>query len=154
MNPVRPNSFTVRLADFASAVDSAAAMAIRRAVFIAEQGVSEALEIDGRDPDCVHALAFAASGEAIGTARLLPEGKIGRVAVVASWRRQGVGAALMRVLMEAAADRGFDRIALHAQSWTVGFYEGLGFVAEGGEFEEAKIPHRRMVWRRGGICGE
>ncbi|MCB1093402.1 MAG: GNAT family N-acetyltransferase, partial [Verrucomicrobiae bacterium] len=56
-------------------------MRIRRIVFIEEQGVSEALEIDGRDPECVHALARDGSGEVIGTARLLPEGKIGRVAV-------------------------------------------------------------------------
>lgn len=146
-------AYRVRPADFADPADAAAAREVRRVVFVIEQGVPESLEIDGRDAGAVHALAFADDGSAIGTARLLPGGKIGRVAVLAPWRGRGVGAALMRCLLDAADAHGWDEIVLHAQSWTVGFYEKLGFVIEGDEFEEAKIPHRRMVRRRGGICG-
>ena len=118
-------------------------------MFIEEQNVPESLEIDGLDGDCTHALAFDETGNPIGTARLMPQGRIGRVAVLAPWRKRGVGAALMRVLLEEADRRGFEEIELHAQSWTIGFYESLGFVAEGDEFLEAEIPHRHMKRRRG-----
>lgn len=114
-----------------------------------EQAVPEELEIDGRDPDCLHAIAVDAAGEPIGTARLMPEGRIGRVAVVRAWRGSGVGASLMRCLLDEADRGGCAVIELHAQSWTVGFYEKLGFSAEGGEFDEAGIPHRMMYRRRG-----
>ncbi len=113
-----------------------------------EQAVPESLEMDGRDEECVHALAEDLAGMVIGTARLLPEGRIGRVAVRQDWRGRGVGAALMRALMEAADSRGLPVLELHAQSWTVAFYEKLGFVAEGEEFEEAGIQHRVMFLRR------
>lgn len=122
--------------------------ALRREVFVLEQAVPESLEMDGRDEECVHALAEDLAGMVIGTARLLPEGRIGRVAVRQDWRGRGVGAALMRALMEAADSRGLPVLELHAQSWTVAFYEKLGFVAEGEEFEEAGILHRAMFLRR------
>lgn len=148
--PSEAPPFRVQLADLASAGDAAAVRGIRRAVFIEEQGVPESLEIDGRDPACLHVLAWAAEGGPVGTARLLPEGKIGRVAVLAPWRGRGVGSALVRRLVEAADAAGLAKVSLHAQSGTTGFYEKLGFAAEGEEFEEAGIPHRRMVRRR---CG-
>ena len=139
---------TVRLADFANASDAEAILAVRREVFIEEQDVPESLEIDGLDKHCVQALAFDSESQPIGTARLMPEGRIGRVAVRRAWRKRGVGAALMRLLLEEADQRGHAQIELHAQTWTIGFYESLGFVAEGAEFLEAEIPHRRMVRQR------
>ncbi len=142
-------NFSVRTAVFTDPSDADAIMSVRREVFIEEQKVPESLEIDGLDVDCLHVLAVDEDGKPIGTARLMPHGRIGRVAVLASWRRRGVGAAVMRTLLEEADRRGFEEIELHAQTWTIGFYETLGFVAEGAEFLEAEIPHRHMTRRRG-----
>ena len=148
-----PPPFTVRLADFSEDEDAAAILGVRREVFIDEQQVPESLEIDGLDGECVHALAFDAEERPIGTARLMPHGRIGRVAVLAPWRKRGIGAAVMRVLLNEADRRGFEEIELHAQSWTIGFYESLGFEIAGEEFLEAEIPHRRMVRQRGILPG-
>ena len=142
---------TVRLADFGNPSDAEAILAVRREVFIEEQEVPESLEIDGLDGDCVQALALDPEGGAVGTARLMPQGRIGRVAVRKPWRKRGIGAALMRLLLDEADRRGHGAIELHAQTWTIGFYESLGFVAEGEEFLEAEIPHRRMIRQR--QCG-
>jgi len=141
--------FTTRLASFSDPEDAAAILEVRRVVFIEEQEVPESLEIDGLDDECVHALAFDEAEKPIGTARLMPHGRIGRVAVLAPWRKRGVGASVMRVLLEEADRRGFDEIELHAQTWTIGFYETFGFAVAGEEFLEAEIPHRRMVRQRG-----
>jgi len=117
---------------------------IRRRVFVDEQRVPESLEWDGLDPQCQHAIAFNDEGEAIGTGRLLPDGHIGRVAVLVDWRGRGAGVAIMRQLMASARTRGLSSIKLNAQSQVLGFYEALGFVAFGDEFMEAGIPHRAM----------
>ena len=149
--PIPSSAFSVRLADFLILPDADAILAVRRTVFVEEQAVPESLEIDGLDETCQHVLAFDTSNRAIGTARLMPHGRIGRVAVLADWRKRGVGAALMRTLLAEADRRGFAEIELHAQTWTIGFYETLGFLCEGDEFLEAEIPHRRMVRRQHGI---
>ena len=145
-----PAAYSVRKANWNS--DADALMEVRRTVFIEEQNVPPELERDGLDPDCAHVIAIDGNGKAIGTGRLMPEGRIGRVAVLESWRRRGVGAALMRRLVKIAADRGQAEgvLCLHAQSWTIPFYESFGFVADGEEFDEAGIPHRAMVLRRSG----
>ena len=145
-------SHTVRLANFRDPADAEAIFAVRREVFIIEQAVPEEIELDGLDSECVQALALdGESGAAIGTARLMPEGRIGRVAVLEARRKEGIGAALVRCLLAEADHRGDPEIELHAQTWTIGFYEKLGFAAEGPEFLEAEIPHRRMVRQR--QCG-
>jgi predicted GNAT family N-acyltransferase len=124
--------------------DGARLRAIRFEVFVREQGVSEALEWDGLDPDCRHVVAETAAGKAIGTGRLLPDGHIGRMAVSKSWRRDGVGSALLDRLVSMARERG-DRFAvLHAQSYVTAFYRRAGFEAIGPEFMEAGIPHVEM----------
>ena len=130
----------VRWADAAQALG-----AIRRTVFVVEQNVPEKLEWDGIDPDCAHVLARAADGTPIGTGRLLPDGHIGRMAVVEPWRRRGVGSALLVRLVEMARRRGFESVALNAQTYAIPFYRRHGFVAEGEEFIEAGIPHFAMV---------
>lgn len=127
--------------DWASHAESLAA--VRRAVFCAEQGISEALEWDGADPGAVHVLALT-KREPVGTGRLLPTGKIGRLAVLASFRRHGVGSLVLRRLVELARARGLGGVYLHAQADALGFYAAHGFVAEGPEFDEAGIRHRRM----------
>ncbi len=133
----------VRAADWD--VDRAALRAVREQVFVREQGVPIELEWDEFDPLCQHVVAEAA-GQAIGAGRLLPDGHIGRMAVLEPWRGQGVGSALLKSLLQVARDRGIRRVRLNAQSRAVAFYARHGFVAEGEEFIEAGIPHRSM-WR-------
>lgn len=119
---------------------------IRRAVFVEEQGVSPANEFDAIDEEAVHFLA-SSGGVAVGTARLYGEGaagRIGRVAVVASCRGQGVGAALMRRTLEEAVRQGYGDVVLHAQTRVEGFYAGLGFRPEGEAYEEEGIVHITM----------
>lgn len=122
---------------------------IRREVFILEQNVSEDEEWDGRDDEALHLLARDAQNRAIGTARILIEGKtgkIGRVAVRKSARGTGIGAALIRAALEELRTLpGITRAELGAQTHAIGFYEKLGFVAYGPEYDDAGIPHRDMV---------
>lgn len=118
---------------------------IRIAVFVEEQGVPATREIDGADPACLHALAFDRDGHAIGTARLMPDGRIGRMAVRAANRGQGVGSAMLQALVDQATARGMQRVYLHAQSRASAFYARHGFVTTGAEFTEAGISHRAMT---------
>jgi predicted GNAT family N-acyltransferase len=116
---------------------------VRQRVFVEEQGVPEDVEIDGRDPECLHFLAFDAADRAIGAARLEASGKLGRMAVSREARGTGVGAALLAAALRAADARGL-LVVLSAQESAVGFYERYGFVVDGPPFEEAGIPHRPM----------
>lgn len=134
--------FNVRLADWHR--DEASLRAVRTTVFVAEQSVPEEEEWDGLDADCAHALAEHPDGGVVGTGRLHPSGKIGRMAVLAAWRGHGVGAAILRLLLDEARRRGLDAVYLHGQVPVLGFYARHGFVAEGPEFDEAGIPHRLM----------
>jgi predicted GNAT family N-acyltransferase len=128
--------------------DIATCRALRRTVFIDEQGVAEADELDDLDGEAVHLLATEA-GQAVGSARLLRighVGKVGRVCVLASARGKGLGAALMRAAeAEFRAMPGITKIKLGAQTHALGFYEALGFTAIGPVFDDAGIPHREMV---------
>lgn len=118
--------------------------AVRRAVFVEEQGVPVSIELDDLDAVCRHVLALA--GETpIGTGRITPTGKIGRLAVLPRWRGQGVGGALLQELLRVAAEAGLAEVYLHAQVNALGFYEGFGFRASGPRFEEAGIAHRKMT---------
>ncbi|MGH6887105.1 MAG: GNAT family N-acetyltransferase [Geminicoccales bacterium] len=124
------------------------ALAIRRAVFVAEQGVSEALEFDGRDSEAEHLLALL-DGEPVGTLRLrlLDNGRIARierVAVLAQARGRRTGQALMRSALERAIALDAREARLHAQTYVTAFYQALGFVPFGEEFEEDGIPHVAM----------
>ncbi|MCU0902888.1 MAG: GNAT family N-acetyltransferase [Tabrizicola sp.] len=121
--------------------------ALRRVVFIEEQGVPEADEVDGLDGRAIHLLAW--DGECpVGTARLLVKGevgKIGRVCVLPEARGLGLGAALIReALVVLQGQPGVIEAYLGSQSQATGFYEKLGFVVEGDEFLDAGIPHRHM----------
>ncbi|MFN4192697.1 MAG: GNAT family N-acetyltransferase [Tabrizicola sp.] len=121
--------------------------ALRRVVFIEEQGVSEADELDGLDGRAIHLLAWEGACPA-GTARLLvkgSEGKIGRVCVLPEMRGTGLGAALIGAALDVLRDQpGVTEACLGSQSHATGFYEKLGFVVEGEEFLDAGIPHRHM----------
>jgi predicted GNAT family N-acyltransferase len=122
----------------------ALARPVREAVFVAEQGVPLALEWDEFDAVSRHVIARDSNGEVIGTGRLLPDGHIGRMAVLAPWRGKHVRPPLMEPLIAEAAQQKMQPLLLHAQAQAVGFYEKLGFVAEGAGFMEAGIPHRLM----------
>ncbi len=135
-------AFAVRVCDWAA--DAAALRQIRLEVFVVEQRVPEALEWDDADAESIHALAEDAAGAPVGCARLLPDGHIGRVAVMRTWRRQGVGAALLQRLIDEASLRGNVRAIVNAQVDAIPFYERYGFVITGGVFEEAGIAHRVM----------
>ncbi|MGJ4730177.1 GNAT family N-acetyltransferase [Luteimonas sp. SDU101] len=130
------------------AVDYGAAQeqlrAVREAVFVREQGVPADLEVDGRDPDCRHVLARDGAGLAIGTARLAPDGRIGRMAVLPQWRAHGVGSALLHALLRLAREDGLDRVSLHAQEAAIEFYRRHGFEPAGERFLEAGIVHLAM----------
>lgn len=130
-----------------------AARAVRHAVFVVEQNIPVALEWDEWDDLSLHAVAFDAARNPVGTGRLLPPsfdsdashaGHIGRMAVLAPMRRTGVGGALLQALMAAAPAQGFSQIVLHAQSYVAPFYARHGYLIEGEEFIEAGIAHRTM----------
>ncbi|MGL4238072.1 GNAT family N-acetyltransferase [Tabrizicola sp.] len=127
--------------------DIPACQRLRRIVFIEEQGVSEADEVDGLDGSAIHLLAFDGD-HPVGTARMLVKGvtgKIGRVCVLPEARGTGLGAALiLAALEELRRVPGVREAYLGSQSHATGFYEKLGFAVEGEEFLDAGIPHRHM----------
>ncbi len=124
-------------------VKQAAIRQVRQEVFIEEQGVSAEEEFDGDDHDCVH-VVVTANGQAIGTGRLKPDGRIGRVAVLKAARGHGVGRAIMAALEEQARVRGMPRLWAHAQVQALAFYERLGYQVAGETFMEAGIAHREI----------
>lgn len=130
------------------------ALAIREIVFIEEQSVPESLERDAEDANAYHVLAME-GGHAIGTGRLveLAEapagaqgrwGRIGRMAVLSSHRKSGIGARLLAALEAEAKKRGLTGIKLHAQLSAMEFYKRHGYEADGAVFEEAGMPHLEM----------
>lgn len=143
--PTAPNHDRVRRADWERERD--ALQRIRAQVFVREQGVPESLEWDGLDSEAKHVIAETPEGEAIGTARLLPSGQIGRMAVLREHRGHGTGTRLLLSLLEIAGDCRQAPVYLNAQSTAIDFYRRLGFEAEGPEFDEAGIAHRRMLQR-------
>jgi predicted GNAT family N-acyltransferase len=124
------------------------ATAIRHAVFVIEQQVPLELELDEMDACSLHVVAYRGE-RAIGTARLLPDGHIGRMAVRKEWRGAGVGSRLLKALMQAAQSRGDRLVRLNAQRQAQDFYARHGFVQQGEEFLDAGIPHIAMHCRLG-----
>lgn len=127
--------------------DRQACYAIREAVFVQEQNVPLALEMDEYDATATHFLLRDSTRQPLATARLLDKhgvAKIGRVAVIKPFRGRGLGLVLMRAVMNEARRRGFTDAVLDSQTYAIPFYERLGFAAEGDEFDDAGIPHFRM----------
>lgn len=118
---------------------------IRTAVFIYEQQVPEDLEWDEFDPVSLHVLALNSDDQPIGTARLLPDGHIGRMAVLKEWRGKGIGSAMLQRILEESSHRGMQKAMLNAQMAAIKFYEKFGFQVSGEEFMEAGIPHIKMI---------
>lgn len=119
---------------------------VRRQVFIEEQGIDPAEEWDEHDTDATFAIAVDANNHVIGTARLLSQGKIGRLAVLREYRRQGVATALLRHLLDLAKQRGYERIALSAQQSVMEFYLKQGFEPVGPPHVEVGLPHQNMQY--------
>lgn len=135
-------AFTIIETDWAR--DAPRLSAVRRKVFIDEQGVPEAMEWDEHDAAALHVLALSIEGTPIGCARLLPDGHIGRMAVLPAWRGLGIGKALLAAILDAAQTRGLATIKLSAQTHAAGFYAAAGFTTAGTEYEEAGIQHVAM----------
>lgn len=117
---------------------------IRRQVFIEEQNVPEELEWDEYDESSIHFLATIEQ-KVIAVARLKPDGQIGRMAVLAEYRKQGTGSELLHFILQVATSKNFDKVYLHAQTTAIPFYEKQGFIIQGDIFYEANIPHRGML---------
>jgi len=150
-----PTSYAVRVAE--DPADREACFAVRKEVFVAEQGVPQEIEYDEHDATATHVLAVREDGTPLGTGRLLygeaaaaktdgdlTVGSLGRLAVTKDARGLGVGVALVRAIEDAARARGLAAVDLHAQTHALGFYERLGYEAYGPEFPDAGIPHRAM----------
>ena len=116
---------------------------IRFTVFCEEQGVPREIELDEQDAVSVHAVVFE-KDTAVATGRLLPDGHIGRMAVLKDWRNRGLGGLMLQKLIERARARGDREVALSAQVHAVPFYRVHGFVEEGSEYVEAGIRHQAM----------
>jgi predicted GNAT family N-acyltransferase len=127
--------------------DGGALRLVREEVFIREQGVPIELEWDEIDACCIHLLALDAEGNPIATARLSPDGVVGRMAVLREWRGKGVGGRLLSRLLEEARKKHFQHVYLSAQLHATGFYAKYGFRAMGKDFMEAGIPHIKMALR-------
>lgn len=120
------------------------ARSVRYDVFVIEQKIPVELEWDELDPLCMHVVAYDEAGQAVGTARLLPDGHIGRMAVKQAVRKNGVGGAILERMLQVAKQRGDHAVRLNAQKQAEPFYARYGFVRDGTEFKEAGIPHISM----------
>lgn len=124
------------------------AYAIRKSVFIEEQGVPEEMEVDEHDLAAQHALAYKES-QCIGTARLVvlarDIGRIGRMAVLPLYRNMGIGTQLLNTLIDQGQTQGITQFELHAQLLAIPFYERFGFITQGNIYDEAGIAHRDMM---------
>ena len=118
---------------------------LREEVFIKEQEVPVREEWDEYDAVSRYVIALDERGRPLGTGRLSPGGKIGRLAVLRVHRRRGIGSAMLRALLDMAKAEGFHAVFLHAQCQALEFYAKQGFMAQGPEFIEAGIPHRKMT---------
>jgi len=139
----------IAIRELHAAADIERAIAIRVAVFVDEQGVSMAQEVDGLDDQARHMLATV-DGAPAGTLRirLLENGSIGkieRVAVIARWRQHRLGRTLVKAALDLLRAEGVREVRLHAQTTVQGFYAGLGFVAVGDVFVEDGIDHVAMI---------
>ncbi len=140
--PPIADDFSVEPADYQR--DLADLRAVREPVFLVEQNVPADLEWDDLDPRSRHVIARDLQGRPIGTGRLTPEHKIGRMAVLPQWRGRGVGAVMLQRLLEMARGLGYAEVKLHAQTHAMPFYARAGFTPEGDTFMEAGIPHQTM----------
>ncbi len=118
---------------------------LRENVFVIEQGVAPDIEWDGRDHLCQHVIATSSDEQPIGTGRILPNGHIGRIAVIVQWRGRGVGNAILDLLIKIARNNNIEQVFLNSQTHAMDFYSKFGFSPTGKVFMEAGIPHQKMI---------
>lgn len=135
---------TIRDADWVQ--DNSDLKHIRREVFIIEQHVPEELEWDNEDLSALHCLAIV-DGQAVATARLQPNGQLGRMAVLKEFRHQGIGSMVLKHLISKSKPQISTPLFLHAQKHAVDFYKRFNFIKDDNEFMEAGIPHYLMTMK-------
>lgn len=138
---MKSTEYDIEIADWET--EATEIKSIRTVVFVEEQNVPLELEWDGLDPDCTHFIVRSNS-KAIATARLKPDGQIGRMAVLRPYRGLGIGTKLLTAVLNHAAKTGLKRVYLHAQVQVIEFYQSFGFITEGEKFMDAGIAHRAM----------
>ena len=126
------------------------AFAVRRRVFVEEQGIAEALVFDGNDGEALHAVVKNGT-EVIGTARVrflsATRAKLERMAVLDGCRRKGIGSRVTSFVIGELKERGVEQVAQHAQCAVVPFYTSCGFDEIGLPFWEAGVEHVEMERR-------
>ena len=139
------DKFNYKLATSDSELDGA--FAIRRQVFVEEQGISEDIELDEHDKEALH-MVVKDGDRVIGTARVLfldaGLAKIERMAILPPFRRRGIGKGIISFLSEELKNRQVEQVILHAQYAVVAFYKSCGFEETGSPFWEAGIKHIKM----------
>lgn len=141
------NDFVITIVNWSE--KQAELYSVRQAVFIEEQNIPERIELDGLDPDCFHVLASDTKGHPVGTARMDRKGKIGRMAVLHDYRRQGIGRKMIQALMDYGRRNAITDFHLSAQITATGFYNKMGFEPYGEEFIEVGITHINMKFSPG-----
>jgi len=121
---------------------------VRRAVFVEEQNVPESIDFDGSDTDFIHVLATDKNGRPVGTARINHKGRIGRMAVLKSYRRRGIGRKMIQALMNYGRKNSITDFHLSSQLTAAGFYKKMGFKPFGKQFLEAGIKHINMKLKK------
>lgn len=143
-----PTNWQVKLTQWSKLNDQQLIKSIRETVFIIEQSVPIELEWDELDAHCTHCLVNNAKGISVATARLhltSPNAHIGRMAVLKPYRQQGVGMLMLTKLLEYAQEKAVKKIFINAQTTAMAFYQRTGFVTIGEQFDDAGIPHYKMV---------
>lgn len=127
------------------------AMKIREIVFINEQQIDQSVESDGYDLNATHVIAES-FGQTVGTGRIIKSAdgeintaRLGRMAVLDTFRRKGIASLILRALESEAKKQGFKNITLHSQSYTKSLYSKEGYLERGKPFDEAGIEHVTMV---------
>ena len=138
-----PDGLTIKLVETEEEME--AAIGVRFRVFVAEQQVPAEEELDEFDATATHAIAIC-QGQVVATGRVVygnedTAARIGRMAVDAQWRRQGIGGRILKFLEEEATAQGVDTYVLNAQEYVKEFYAARGYVQQGGTFMEVDIPH-------------
>ncbi len=142
------NKTTLKLVKYTD--NSSEIKAIRTQVFQIEQGVDPEIEFDGKDETAEHLLAYL-DNQPVGTARiryLNPKtAKIERLAVLSTARGLGIGKKLMEKAVEVAAQNDVEEVVIHAQDYVKSLHQKIGFEQVGERFDEAGIPHVKMLKR-------
>jgi len=141
----KPDNSTCRVRAASWEQDATAIKEIRTKVFIQEQNVPEEIESDDYDPVSWYVLALAPDDAAVACARLQPNGKVTRIAVLAPWRRKGVARQMLSLILEIARENELESLYLHAQLSAIELYKEFGFTASGKQFTEAGIEHIKMI---------